>query len=103
MSTHGGARLGAGRKPKTLIEHVRDGSFNVSRHAHLLADDDSVLDAAAVAPADAYGLHELAGYCRILSRGERAVRAWCAGDGRELCGWRASPLKPGISTDVQSG
>ena len=64
--------MGAGRKPKTLMEHVRDGSFNVSRHAHLLADDDSVLDAAAVAPADAYGLHELAGYCRILSRGERA-------------------------------
>lgn len=32
----GGKRIGAGRKPKTLAEHKRDGTFRHSRHQHLL-------------------------------------------------------------------
>jgi hypothetical protein len=31
-----------------LADHVRDGTFSVARHAHLLADNDSVPEAAAV-------------------------------------------------------
>jgi hypothetical protein len=72
VATHGGARTGAGRKPKTLIEHVQDGWFVASRHAHLLASDDSVLEAAAVAPATDYGLQQLANVCTIYREGNQA-------------------------------
>lgn len=75
----GGARPGAGRKGKRLIDHVLERSFVASRHWHLLASDDSVLDAAADAPED-YGLVTLAGYCRIYreenGRTCRVRRSW---------------------------
>jgi hypothetical protein len=56
-------------KPRRLIDLARDGTFIGSRHGHLLASDDSVLEAAAAAPADAYGLHALASYCTIYREG----------------------------------
>jgi len=36
VARHGGKRPGAGRPPKTLSEHLRDGTFRPRRHAHLL-------------------------------------------------------------------
>ena len=69
MAAHGGVRPGAGRKPKRLLDHARDGTFSVSRHAGLLASDDSVLEAAAVAPEDDYWIRSLAEYCRVYREG----------------------------------
>jgi hypothetical protein len=42
----GGSRPGAGRKPKTLLEHVEAGSYRATRHRWLLLTDDTVLEAA---------------------------------------------------------
>ena len=44
MASWGGARRGAGRKPKTLLQRIEDGSFSTDRHAHLLGTDDSLLE-----------------------------------------------------------
>jgi hypothetical protein len=55
----GGARRGAGRKPKPLIALVEAGTFSVTRHGRLLWTDDSLLEAAADRPGDA-GLQRLA-------------------------------------------
>ena len=38
----GGARPGSGRKPKSLADHVRDGTFRVGRHRELLLTDESL-------------------------------------------------------------
>src|SRR4051812_39539317 len=43
-NTHGGARPGAGRKTKLLIDHVLDQTFHATRHAELLLSDDSLLE-----------------------------------------------------------
>jgi hypothetical protein len=48
----GGRRQGAGRKSKSLLEHVETGSFRMNRHANLLKTDGSLLEAAANAPED---------------------------------------------------
>jgi hypothetical protein len=55
----GGARRGAGRKPKPLIALVEAGTFSVTRHGRLLWTDDSLLEAAAARPDDV-GLQRLA-------------------------------------------
>ena len=46
MSGWGGARAGAGRPAKPLIEHVREGTFRAGRkyHRKLLGEDDSLLE-----------------------------------------------------------
>jgi hypothetical protein len=44
MGSWGGSRPGAGRKPKTLLERIEDGSFSTDRHTHLLETDDSLLE-----------------------------------------------------------
>jgi hypothetical protein len=54
---HGGKRPGAGRKPKTLLQLVNDGTWYASKakHRELLLTDDTLIDAAASEP----GLAEL--------------------------------------------
>ena len=44
MSGWGGARQGAGAKPKTLLELLRAGSFVRVRHERLLAADRTLAD-----------------------------------------------------------
>jgi hypothetical protein len=50
VSGWGGARLGAGARPKTLLELLRAGSFVRVRHERLLADDRTLADVAAGDP-----------------------------------------------------
>ena len=54
---HGGKRPGAGRKRKTLLELVNDGTWYVNKahHRELLRTDDTLLERAALEP----GLAEL--------------------------------------------
>jgi hypothetical protein len=49
----GGARLGAGRKRKTLLELVKDGTFYAkkSKHRELLRADDTLVQAVDIYPA----------------------------------------------------
>jgi len=61
MSGWGGARPGAGAKPKTLLELLRAGSFVRVRHERLLVADDTLADVPADDP-----------------DGDRAAAAWLA-------------------------
>lgn len=44
MGSWGGPRPGAGRKRKTLLQRIEDGSFSTEHHSHLLKTDDSLLE-----------------------------------------------------------
>jgi hypothetical protein len=54
MTTRGGARRGAGRKAKRLVELAERGTFSTARHGKLLWSDDSLLIAASERPDDEY-------------------------------------------------
>lgn len=69
--TRGGARHGAGRKSKSLLDHVRAGTFRMHRHRRLLAVDSSLLEAAADAPDDPW-LRRLA-EIQVIVRGGNGV------------------------------
>src|SRR4051794_41772482 len=67
MALHRGARTGAGTKAKPLTANVR-GDVSVSPHAHLLASDDWVLEAAR------WHRRTRTGYMRSLTTAECSVR-----------------------------
>ena len=73
----GGSRPGAGRKPKTLLEHVQAGSYRATRHRWLLRMDDTVLEGAE-------GLEDL-GPIRQAALWQAEYRSAClAGDLRRI-------------------
>lgn len=78
----GGARIGAGRKPKPLAQHLLEGTFVPGRHGHLLARAATVSGPAWVPRAeDLAALEPRARELVSVVLGEFA-----------LCGWEGSLL-----------
>ena len=51
--SRGGARIGAGRRPKPVSAHLLEGTFRPSRHAHRTASPPATLPDWYPSPADA--------------------------------------------------